>query len=200
MKRLFPLIAFGLLQATFSLAASEGPTSPTGARSSDQGLGSAIAWSNVTNSTTSNDSYATALCAIVNGDFTEYLIVSTFSFALVGCSSVTTITADIEKKTDGNVIDNSVKLVVGGSVSGIENKSGSAWPGSDAYTTYTWSANLPTCAQVQNNGFGVGISATRGGGVAPTASVDHMRMTIIFNSPRNGIQTTGVYWGGVGTK
>jgi hypothetical protein len=200
MKRLLPLIAFGLLQASFSFSASEGPTSPTGARSSDQSLGSLIVWSNVTRSTSSNDSYATAVCDVINGDFSEYLIVSTFSFVLVGCSSVTTITAEIEKKTAGSIIDNSVKLVVAGSVSGIENKDGSAWPGSDAYTTYTWSANLPTCAQVQDNAFGLGISATRGGGAAPTASVDHVRMTISYNGTSNGIQTQGVYWGGVGTK
>lgn len=181
MKKLLALLFFA---ASPCFALSEGPNNPATAISSDQGLGSSISWSNVMNSTSSDNTYATAVCSLIGGNFSEYLLVTTFTFVLPGCTSITGITVDIEKKSNGSINDNSVKLVIGGSVTGNEMKDGNAWPASDAYTTYGGATNLwgasPTCAQVQANGLGVAISAIRNSGTSPTASVDHIRMTINY--------------------
>ena len=165
--------------------ASVGPKSPGTSSSSDQGLGSIIPWTNPNNNQSSDNAYATAICSLVNGDFTEYLTATNFDFSAIPASAtIEGIVVEIEKSASGSIVDNSVKLIVAGSVSGDEKKDGAAWPGSDAYTTYggiadRWGLFLTT-SQVKASDFGVGISATRSGGISPTASVDHVRMTVYY--------------------
>jgi len=156
--------------------------------SSDEGLGSTIVWSNPTNAASSNDTYATAICSLINGSFTEYLKATNFDFSgIPSGSTLNSVKARIEKKTNGTIVDHSVKEVIGGSPTGTEEKSGSNWPASDTYIEYD--LDIPTLSQLKDSGFGVAIAAIRGGGVSPTASIDHIEIVVDYTEPSAGTTT-----------
>ena len=103
-------------------------------------------------------------------------------------SSTTTVSVDFFQITvtyqtaDG--IDSTVKLVgAAGTVVGDNKASASAWPTSDAYTTYGGAADLWgttwTPADVNDVDFGAVISASVP--TSRTLSVDHVRITVYYS-------------------
>lgn len=92
---------------------------------------------------------------------------------------------EIERKGSSSpgIADNRVRIVKGGSI-GTTNKTGGAWPTSDAYATYgadddlwgeTW-----TPADINASNFGVAISAIGEFAFPTVASVDHIRITVYY--------------------
>ncbi|MCR4339413.1 MAG: glycine-rich protein [Gemmatimonadaceae bacterium] len=87
----------------------------------------------------------------------------------------------------GDVVDNVVRLVRGGTVVGDDKAAATQWPSVDTYKTYggatdMWGTTL-TPAQVNAADFGVVLSATVTTG---TAEVDHVRMTIHYTAQGSG--------------
>jgi hypothetical protein len=83
-------------------------------------------------------------------------------------------------------VDSTVKLVIGGTVSGTNQATTDAWPtNDDTYVTYGGPQSLwgttPTQADVEGATFGVVISATVAAGT-PTISVDHIQIKIHYRS------------------
>lgn len=145
--------------------------------SNDAAVGTA-AWSNPTNASSSNDSYAT--CSLGASEQSNYLKGLNPGFPAI---RPTGISASFERKcnTANFVVDVIVKLVVGGSVVGTNKSAGAGWPNSDATATFSWSdAELVslgvTSSVVSASDFGVVISASAD--PLDTASVDLVSMTM----------------------
>jgi hypothetical protein len=155
-----------------------------GTMADDSTTGS-IAWSNVNNAKTSDNTYATAEPGTTQA--THYLKASKFAFALPEGATVVGIIASVERKVStlaGGIIDYKVNIVKGGTIK-AENKAGAGgnWQLTDTIATYgaaddlwgeTW-----TVADINEEGFGVALSAWCGGSKA-TVSVDAITLTVYY--------------------
>lgn len=163
--------------------ASAGPNSPsTGTDVS--GIGT-VTWSSPGNIVSSNDSKAQATLGVNTSS--HYLTATGFGFSIPAGAPILGVTAEIELSASNGVLvyDNSVKIVIGGSVMGTDKARASStkWPTTDTYITYgggadLWGATI-TAADVNASDFGVAISAF--GLSSVTARVDHIRITVTYN-------------------
>jgi len=163
------------------------------------GLGQSIArggdthWINPTRIYISNNSYAAGVLTI--GQETHWLRARTFGFTIPAGATINGIRAQIEKKAgDVDMMDESVKILRAGVVTGDEKKSGADWPLSDAYTTYGGSTDkwgkTWTVAQINATNFGVNIAATLTAGEFPvSAFVDHIKITVYYTPPPPTLNT-----------
>jgi len=158
-----------------------------GTMADDASIGSRV-WNSPNNAASSNDNYAWS-GAIVLGDRTHYLFSTNFGFTIPSTAVICGITVRFEKRFSGlfgNISDNSIRLVSGGTVVGSDLATGATWPNSDAYVVHGGSSNLWgrtwTPADINNSGFGVAISANLGGTfLLPVAYIDHVRITIHYD-------------------
>ena len=145
----------------------------------------ANAWSNASNITTSNDSYATNLFNSV--DTAQYLKATNFGFTLSGVL-IDGIYAEFERKVDSttNVTDSEVKIVKADGSFGTTNLSaGATWPTTEAYEGFGGASSLWgetwTTTDINDADFGVVIRPTNSSPVNRTASVDHVRITVYYH-------------------
>jgi len=120
---------------------------------------------------------------------TDGLRVTNFGISLPADADVKGVEVSVERMVNSgsDVTDDLVQLVVGGSLSGSDKASASAWPTTEAAATYGGSTDLwgltPTRAQVVASDFGVEIRATKGTSVtARQARIDHVTITIHYDS------------------
>lgn len=158
--------------------ATEGPRSP-GTTGNDATVGTAD-WLNPGNITTSNDTYAN----VSGANTSKYLTGTNFGFASV-TGTVDGILAEIEQSKVNGGIENAVRLIIGGTITGNNKSTGATLPDADTYVSYGGSADLwgttPTPANITASTFGVGFSTT-GGGAAANRRVDHMRVTVTYTA------------------
>jgi hypothetical protein len=165
------------------LANTVGPNNPSASSQTTTGKPS---WSNLSNAYSSNNSYATVFLG-GTGD-TEDARYTGFSFSLGGgVTSIDGITVEIERNTTDSfgtkAVDSRVYLTKNGTATVGSNKAdATAWPTSDTYATYggasdlwgtTWSQ-----AEIESANFGLILAAKGNGAFSPTASVDHVRITV----------------------
>lgn len=178
------------------IPATAGPNSP-GTLADDSGTGT-VSWSNPSNASSSNNSYATAFFGFGAGGPSHYLKCTNFGFSIPAEATITGITVEIEKKdatsdggTNEQARDNRVRLVKAGTIQSTDKAAGSTnWPQNDAYSTYGGSADLWsgtwTPSDINNSGFGVAISAKWEAfdpeSANVTASIDHVRITINYTT------------------
>lgn len=177
--------------------ASQGPLSPA----SGAGDGSDVAWSNVSNALSSNDSYATATLLITDSQ-TEYLAFSQFGFSIPAGSTINGIQVDIEaKQASGAEFGQigGVAVTKDGVVSSATSFDGTVLGTSDAYESFGGATELwgetYTVAQVNASSFGV-LFAGLNNGVAAVLSLDHVRMTVYYTAPSGVRRTAGPSIGG----
>ncbi len=185
------LVVVGVLVGVLAggaLAASTGPNHP-GTAASDSSNGSSQAWSNLTNALTQNDLYADATVNKANPT-TQYLKLTNFGFSIATDAVIDGIQVEVDRYTStGQIIDQSVKLVKGGTIGGTEKSGGAAWPTSDtdAYVSYGGSADLWgqtwTAADINSANFGIAIAATKpnSGNSTRDAHVDDVRVTVTYH-------------------
>ncbi len=189
------VLMFSTLLAPLASAATGstivGPKS-AGLASDNAGTGT-TAWTTPTSIYTSNGVYATQkLTAATAG---HYLVASAFGFNIPVGATVDGVTVDVQKKAassnKGAIVDNSVKLVKAGSVTGDSQASTTIWPSSNNYVTYggsstTWGAAL-TSGDINASNFGVAVSAKNnklsGSGATLAANVDHIRISVSYTLP-----------------
>ncbi len=170
-----------------------GPNS-TGTGADDAGVGT-LAWTNPNRVVASDDSKANA--SSTANVTTHYLKATNFGFTVPAGATINGVTVEIERMTTNNTaarktIDNIVKLVKGGVISGTDKADTvSKWPITDAYATYGGAADLwgLTLAYTDVNAadFGVAISAnTTSDGAAVNARIDHIRITIDYTAAAGG--------------
>ena len=154
-----------------------------------QNAGGSVSWSGLTDLYTSNDVRATAA---LNNNQSQSFVVGGFSFGnyIPYNSVVTGIAVSIEKSRTagaGTLSDTLVKLVRAGVVQGVNKaSSGADWTGTDATSTYggegdTWGTTW-SVSDLADISFGVLFSCTETAGVAATAGVDHISVTVYYTS------------------
>lgn len=164
-----------------ALADSSGPNSGSGANDASAGD---VAWSTPTNIASSDDSYATS--AIGSLQTTQYLVATGFGFSIPAGATINGITVEIEKSRTGlgSVNDLAVRIVKGGVIGSTDKSNATAWPTTDAYTTYGSSSDVWgetwTSTDINASNFGVMIRGTNNAARSATARVDHIRITITY--------------------
>ena len=140
-------------------------------------------WVTPENAELSDDIYSTVSLGLFNPN-SKYLTVTGFGFSLSVRAVVLGIKIDIERSTAIGITDYSIKIIKGGSISGDEKATATAWAASDQYDTYgsstdlwglTWSAS-----DINGSDFGIAIAAHRTSG-AGTAKIDHVRTTVYYS-------------------
>lgn len=166
-----------------------------GTISDDSAVGT-VAWSNPSNASADDGSYATASATVVAT--THYLkFLNPNPVLPAGTVNGISITLNRKANNDGarNVVDATVSLVVGGAVTG-DNKADAVtkWPTTDGDKTYGSSSDVwgvaPTVAQCNASDFGFVISATITSTVTSTiASIDSAVITFTYTASGGGIGT-----------
>lgn len=166
---------------------STGANSPTSA-ANNVSIGS-VPWGGTGNTTTSNNSRATATSLIL-GDVSNYLVCTGFNFDIPTTAVICGVRVEIEKSGAGllqSVQDHSIRLTQGGLISGNNYAVGGNWPTTDTYFSYGGPANLwglaLTPAMISSPTFGVAISANLSGSlILPSARIDHVRITVFYDN------------------
>ena len=142
-----------------------------------------VAWTNPDNAKASDNVYTS-----VGSGITHYLKATNFGFIIPTGATIDGILVEIEQKDFGfGALENSIKIVKGGVISGEEKSTGAEIPDTDTYVSYGSSTDLwglPwTAEDINLSTFGVVFSDTDFSGV------DHIRITvyyteaITYNSP-----------------
>lgn len=169
--------------------ASEGPNNPSTA-ANDSAIGT-VAWSNPTNVYSSDNNKASASIA---GSNSQYCKATNFGFSIPTDATINGIVVEGEimrTVAAGDCADYSIKCCKGGTIQGNDNKRPitSYWPSSDTYVSWgnstdTWGISW-TYSDINATGFGFGIAA-QATGVAITAYIDHMRVTVYYTESGGG--------------
>lgn len=173
-----------------------GPNSPaTEAENTSVGTD---AWASYTNAKASDNTYDQGGRSGAGTTLKYYIKVTAFGFAIAADQQIDGITVEVEKKCTHNSAgkfakDNSVRLVIGGTISGSNLADTSTkWGTTDAYATYGGASNLwgltPTYADINGSTFGVVFSSaiTADDKTSVVGSVDHIRITITHTTAGGG--------------
>jgi hypothetical protein len=150
----------------------------------DSSIGT-IAWTNTGDVTAEDGNAATA--SLINSDVSHYLKITDFGLNAQGAMLGVSVAAKRFASGGMTIVDKSVKLVVGGAITGTEHKQPDAWPSSPGWITYggaldLWGVGSLTVVQVVASDFGIAISCecTGGGPGSGDASVDVVTMTVFY--------------------
>jgi hypothetical protein len=125
------------------------------------------------------------------GDSSDNLDVTNFSFTLPGSATITGVVVGMERSktpAGGTIQDLLIQLIKGGTAQGDDKSSATLWPNaaSEAYQTYGSSSDLwglsLSVSDVNASDFGVRIRCINPGfdAAAATAQVDHVRITVHY--------------------
>ena len=145
-------------------------------------------WANLADAASSNDTKAYTNFPS-SGITSHYLKATNFGFAIPTGATIDGILVEIEKMNTPDypgVVDNSVKIVKGGTIQGDEKKLTGAWGTSDAYYSYGDATSLWglawTPADINSSTFGIVISCYKSDSWG-NAQVDHIRITVYYTPP-----------------
>lgn len=150
--------------------------------------GSSQTWQNPGNVSASDNIYSTFGSIAVRNGYTDYLVVSNFGFTIPNGSEISGIVVEVERlDVNSMTIDNSIRLVKGGSIAGDEKAVSAAYPTSDAYQTYgnagdTWGLSW-TAADINAANFGIAVSARKINANNGTAAgkIDNIIITVYYD-------------------
>ena len=148
--------------------------------------GTGASWGSAGNVVSTNNSYATQ--SLGAGVTSGTLDATNFGFTVPAAATITGVSARIEKKSSvaSTNRDSTVQLLKAGAPVGNNKASGSNWGTSDAYSTYGADGDLWgttwTVAQVNASNFGLRLVARNFGGSTSTASIDHMEITVYYDT------------------
>jgi len=173
---------------------SQGPNSP-GTMADDATVGT-VAWPNPDSAKASDDN--TAGMVMSEGEISHYLKATNFGFSIPIGSTIDGILVEIEQSCAlSNILESSIKIVKGGTISGDNKSTGATLPATDTYVEHgsssdlwgeTWSAE-----DINNSNFGVVFSVTKTGGGIDLVAIDHIRITVYYTIGSSG-DTLGVIW------
>ncbi len=160
-----------------------------------------VAWSDAAFASATNDLYATFTGG--NSVVSNYLKLTNFSFSIPSGDMIDGIEVKIERKGSiaSRLLDNIVRLVVGDTIQGDDNATGTNYPTGDTIATYGSSSDLwglsLSDTDVNASDFGMVISSKRtSGGGTNTASIDHITITVYHSSIDTSPKTLGAGAGG----
>ena len=166
--------------------ATSGPNSPGTVVNTSA---AAYPWSNPSNATTSNNSYATATPIFNNRS--DFLDATNFGFSIPTGAIISSISCDIESKSTVSSSNYTifVYLIKGGSTQSTYKAQGHSNT-SDTYYTYSpllWDGSI-SASDINASNFGVRIYTSII--EARTVSIDHVRVTITYTCSPPVITTT----------
>lgn len=171
--------------------ASQGPNSP-GTLVNDNSAGTS-AWTNPGNAASSNDSWADSSVAAGGFSTSQYLKVTNFGFSIPSGSTINGIILEREGQCSVTGLrDNTIKLVIGGIISGNNKNSATFWSDSgDTTFTYGTSTDLwgltPSYSDINASDFGAVVRVINTSfKFGSTASVDHVRITVYYTAGASG--------------
>ena len=161
----------------------------------DKTNGGVYNFSNPSNAQISDNNRANAIS--VAGIFTKksyYLKATGFNFSIPSTATICGVAIDLERRagsllSTAVVDDDEVKLIKAGTIAGQNRATSPDWTGTDGYNTHGGSGDLwgttLTPGDVNASNFGVTISAkiTSLIGVAPSAEINHIRISVYYNVP-----------------
>ena len=171
-------------------ASTVGPNSPTAAATVANG--SSTSWTNPTNAEASDGVYASV--GLTKNGISDYLETTGYSFAVPSTATIDGIYVQVQKyatsTSDDSIADQTVSLVVGGSVAGSNLATTSTWPSTDTSTYYGSSTNLwgnsLTPSQINAGNFGVAVAVqdvhATGKATNVTAYVDYVSVTVYYST------------------
>src|SRR5882762_8234462 len=102
-----------------------------------------LAWGSTGNASASDNSYAAAgqLVAILSSVQTEYITAKNFGFTIPASAIICGIEVEVERHAGGliigsSIVDNSVRIIKNGTLTGSNMASGTNWTGSDISAIY----------------------------------------------------------------
>jgi hypothetical protein len=183
------IVVATIFLAIAQLATAQSATSITPATFTNVAIaGSSTTWLNLGNVASSDNVYAgiTPNSLSAGGQYTDYLQVTNFGFAIPITSVINGILVEIERADVNNAKDNAVRVVKGNVIQAADRSVTPAWS-AEAYigygsTTDLWGTTW-TAAEINSANFGAAFSCRKqGGGANPIPIVDHVRITIYFTS------------------
>ncbi len=190
-----------VIRANWSGTSSNGNSGAIsgGTWADDASLGT-ISWSNPSHAAAADG--IVSICSLSTGDTGHYHKTTNFGFAVPAGASVVGIKFEVKADTSNSVaIDDHVRLVVGGTITGSNLATGTV-PIGGTYTVYGGPTTLwgltPTAAQVNASNFGAVINYTDPDVIqGDDVSIDHTRITVYWTTAA-GISGYTIVAGGVG--
>lgn len=178
----------GYLTGREAYASSAGP-SLAGAGADNNAVGTAT-WSSPSNITLDNGSSFAFIGSFSFGVTSHYLEGSSFNFSIPTGATIDGIMLSFKKANtsqNGTVHDSTVSLVTsGGSVSGDNKATATAWPISLTNATYGSSSDLWglswSPSDINNSNFGAVVSATKTSGPTDTIEATAMKITVYYTT------------------
>lgn len=172
--------------------ATLGPNLPSTGASSSRGGFEGGAWTNPGNITLDDGSVANASLS-ASDDWSPYLKGTNFGFTIPTDSTIRGIKLDINRKNNGfPAIDETIKLVKGGTVVGDNKASATSYPASLTVQSYGGTDDLWgttwTYSDINSSGFGAVLSFTQNGMSSASAAVDSYKITVYYFPPSGGNQ------------
>lgn len=149
--------------------------------------GGTVIWSGPASAQTSNNIYATT---IPNATKSYRLKATGFGFVIPPSASIQGVKVRVERREgpfSGDLIEESeISLIVNGMVDGSNKAANPTWTTSDTYYTYggetdLWGLGL-TPSNINSSNFGVSIQLS--GNVNETAYIDHIEITVYYQSDK----------------
>jgi hypothetical protein len=196
MKKPLLLLCLAVLFISTRIFSQCNPSTPTSGNSFsfDPAVGT-LGWTGVNNADASDNSYATAgqLIGILSSVQTQYITATNFGFSIPASAMICGIKVEVERHAGGliigsSIVDNSVRIIKNGTLTGPNMAAGGGWTGSDVLAGYGGGLNqwgttwVP--ADVNNANFGVAFSAKLNAGLAGvflTAFVDDIKITVYYD-------------------
>ena len=178
-------IPSGNWQSAAAGSQSAGPNF-AGAGADDASNGGNLAWSNTSNITAQDISYADS--NISAGQKTHYLTATNFGFSVPSGATIDGVVVTVNKEVSlGTAVDSSVKLIKNGVIGGNDKADTvTDWPASSATNTFygassdLWGLSL-TSSDVNTSNFGVAIAASNSSGT-PDPSIDDIKIKVYYTS------------------
>jgi hypothetical protein len=189
---------------------ASGPRSP-GTAVNDNSYGQG-AWTDPEYVVSDDSQYATIVLA---GATSNYIKATNFGFSIPAAATINGIVVEVKKietPIDGEMFDDVIKLVKGGTVQGNNKSTGASWPTSEQYSSYGGTSDLWGLGwisdDINSSNFGVVVAGAGTGSMGGVmASVNHIRITVYYtggsyiktvsNAPRGtGVSNSGLvgYW------
>lgn len=164
--------------------ATQGPFNPS--TTVDDAAVGTFTWVNPNNAQVSDNIYATTGFTGVSYD-THYLKATNFGFSIPPGSTIDGITVEYERKATvaGTSFTRTLTIVKGGTFSGTSKTNiDQYWPTTDTFTSFGSSVDLWgttwTATDINDPGFGVGLSAFNGSLTSNTLYIDNIRISVNY--------------------
>jgi hypothetical protein len=145
-----------------------------------------VTWTNPGNAKVTDGQYAVSgSLASKSTSVTDYLEATNFGFSISNGSTITGIGLSVVRHASGgNIIDDVVSLIKGGSISGNNEASATSYGTSDATANYggggdLWGLTLAV-SDVNASSFGVALDVQNTSSTSATASVDSFAITVYY--------------------